>query len=198
MKHTEEDIIWYDSLNDTREDGYFPIKVTSLLQFYALRGKTNQLSASNIEPIRYLHYTVFSPTDKRFYFKMFRHYPLNDLYFNRRSLTYSGESEELTRLRRYAFDGNVSLLFSKSQVDNTNAMMERAYHGNLSWQGEFKRNDFYKLFFRILHQQLQYDDFLDYGKNLTGFKTTCNLMREQIQELWKEAYELRIEPLASP
>ena len=198
MKHTDDDIVWYDALADTKADGYFPVKVTSLLQFYALRGKTTILSAANLEPIRYLHYTVHSPTDNRFYFKMFRHYPLNDLYFNRRSLTYSGEDEALTNLRRYVFDGHVSLLFSRGQVDETNTMMARIYHSNLSWQGEFKRNEFYKLFFNeILHLQLQYDDYLDYGKNLTGFKTTCNQMQNKLQELWKEAYELRIESPAT-
>ena len=246
MKHTENDIVWYDSLKDAKDEGYFPVKVTSLLQFYTLRGKTpplikekinkyaqdiineskrlgrdkpislatatlaarerlglpesdnsTNLSASNLEPIRYLHYLVQSPTDNGFYFKMFRHYPLNDLYFNRRSLTYSGEDEALSSLRRYVFDEHVTLLFSRDQVDNINTMMARVYHGNVSWQGEFKRNDFYKLFFRILDRQLQYDDYLDYGKNLTGFKTTCNLMKEQIQELWKEAYELRIESPAT-
>ena len=186
--HTDtNDNKWYENLDEAKEDGYMPVKCLSVLEFYTLKGKTTKLLKENLEPIRYLYYTVYDPNVNLYYVKFSRAYPLDVLYFYRKSLTFSGEDEAVQSLRDYVTDGNVTLLLTKQQVTDTSDTLKRLWRANLSGEGKLS----YRLYIQLLHESLQYEDYLDYGKNLTGFKTVCNQYEIKIAELWKQASETK-------
>jgi hypothetical protein len=185
MMFQEGDHKWFASLDDTKVEGYFPVKVSSPLQFFTLKGRTSTVTRSNIEVIRYLHYALFSPQENRYYFKMFRAYDLDTFYFYRRTETFSGESEEVANLRRYIEDGNIWLLMSKAQVTDTTALLERLWKANLTGDGKLP----YQIYLQVLETSLQFEDYKEVGKNLTGFKTVCNQFQLKLNELWKSAYD---------
>jgi len=179
---------WGESLDDFKPE-YFPIPCSSLLQFYTLKGRTSTICRDNIEVIRYLQYAVYSPTDKRFYMRLFRPYDLETLYFYRPSLTFSGEDEAVKNLRKYVQDGNVTLLFTQDQVSNTTNLLERLWRANLEGDGKLP----YGIYLKLLHERLQLEDYETHGKNLTGYRTVCKQFNDRIAELWKKAYETKKE-----
>ena len=188
MIHTDKnDSKWYENLDEAKADGYFPVKCSSVLEFYTLKGKTSKLLKENLEPIKYLYYTVFDPNVKLYYVKFFRAYPLEVLFLNRKSLTFGGDDEAVESLRNYVADNNVTLLLTKTQVDNTSDMLKRLYKANLSGEGQLS----YRLYIQILYQYLKHEDYKDYGKNLTGYKTVSNQYETRIAELWKQASETK-------
>lgn len=178
----EEQNKYYLSLEEAKEEGKIPIKCFSPLQFYTLRGKTTNLVKENIEVIRYLYYTVFDPNVKRYYVKFFRAYPLNVLFFYKKDLTFSGEDLAVENLRKYITDGNVTLLFTKPQVDDTTAMLKRLWNANLKGEGQVD----YRLYIRLLDESLRLEDYKVYGKNLVGYKTVINQFNLRIMDLWTQ------------
>jgi len=188
MPHKDKnDSEYYESMEEAKKEGYFPVKVKSLLEFYTLKGRTSILSRANIEPIRYLYYVVCSSSDGRYYKRLFRSYPLDELYFYRKSLTFSGNDEAIENLQKYVADNTVTLLFTKQQVDNTTDVLTRLWKANMSGEGKLS----YRIYLQILDISLKLEDYKDYGKNLTGFKTACNQLQLKINELWKQASEIR-------
>ena len=186
--HTDKnDNKWYETLDEAKEDGYFPVKCSFVLEFYTLKGKTSKLLKENLEPIKYLYYTVFDPNVNLFYVRFFRAYPLEVLFFYRKSMTFSGDDEAVQSLRDYIKDGNVTLLFSRGQVDNTSETLKRLYRANLNGEGQLS----YRLYIKILQETLQYEDYKSYGKNHIGSKTVMNQFEMKIAELWKQASETK-------
>ena len=59
-----------ESLEDFGPE-YTPVKVWSLLQFYTLEGRKTTLILDNFIPIEDLKYCVYSPKEKRYYFKTY-------------------------------------------------------------------------------------------------------------------------------
>lgn len=181
--HKEEDSEWYDSIEDAK-DVYTPIKCWSVLQFYTPKKKATTLIKSNIEVIRYLHYLVYSPAEQRYYKKFFRAYDLDTLYWYRKTITFSGEEVAVENLRRYTDDGNVTLLFTKQQIDDTMAILERLWGGHFSEPGKL----LYKDYVTLLELSLDYEDYKDTGKNLTGFRTVCKSFDDKIADVWQKAW----------
>jgi len=229
-KDADGDIQWFDSLDDAKEDGYFPVKVTSLLQFYTFKkgtlpeiksqvkeyaqnlieesirlGRDKPLSMAtaisaakehynipetennleiikrNIEPLRYLHYVVYAASDKRYYFNLFRHCLLEDLFF------YVHDNEEMQHLRKFVEDGTVTLLMSKQQVMDTTALLTRLWSANLTGEGKLS----YIIYLQIMEKTLLLEDYKGHGRELTGYKTVCNKMELEIADLWKQASEMK-------
>jgi len=186
QKDSEGDIKWFDDLADVKPE-YTPIPCWSLLQFYTLKGRTSTLNRDNLTPIRYLQYVVHSPSDGRYYMKLFRAYDLETLFFYRKSLTFAGEDEAVSNLRKYVDDGNVTLLFTAQQISETTSLLERLWKANLSGEGKLS----YKMYLQILHESLSYEDYKNLDKGMTGFQTVCKQYSDRIAELWKTAHNLK-------
>jgi hypothetical protein len=174
---------YYLNQEEMKESGLTPIKAWNVLQFFTLAGKKTTLSKNSLLPIADLKYVVLAkyPGEDRYFLREYRGYGVDELYWYRRTETFSGEDEAIENLRRYTDDGRVTLLMTPIQVAETSDMLKRL------WRAEFKEDGQlpYKVFIPLLETSLKLEDYRDVGKNLTGFKTICNQMELQIQELWK-------------
>lgn len=185
--HTDEISAWYDSIEDVKVDGYSPIKCHSIFQFYLLRGKTSKLIEDNFEPIPDLKYLI-EGTDKRFYLRQFRNYPLTTLYHpTTKTVDFSGDDTAVDRLLMYIFDGKLTLLFTTEIAESVKDTMRRAWKGNTK-EPDYKR--FYSLFLEISELSIKFEDYKLIGRSLVGYKTVCKSFDDRLNELWKKAGEL--------
>ena len=184
MQTDENGWNYYSNLDEAKKDGYAPVKVISLLQFFTLPGRRSVMSKENLEPIPDLKYCVYSPAEDKYYIRDYRNYDIDTLFFYRRSDTFSGEDTAVESLRRYIEDGNVWILFTKEQVSDTTAMLEKLWKSQLSGEGKLD----YRIYLNLLDQSLRLEDYQGYAKNLTGYKTVCKQFTDRIAELWREAY----------
>lgn len=176
---------YYESLDEVRADGLVPVKVKSLLEFFTLRGRTSTLAKENFIPLPCLKYCVLG-SDKRYYVREFRQiWTIDMVYFYRKSLDFSGSDEAIDALHRYVYDDRAWLILDKEQVESVSAMLTRVYSANLSDKGKLP----YRLYLEIAEASLKLEDYKDYGKNLTGFKTSCKIQEDYISGLFKQAYE---------
>jgi hypothetical protein len=172
-----------ESLEDFKPE-YVPVKVNSVVEFFHLRGRTTSMIKSNVEFIPDLHYCYLSPVEKRFYFKSYKCYDLDTLFFYRPTLTFSGQDEAIEQLRTYVLDGNVWLLLTAEQIADTSAMLERLWNAQFKDRGKLD----YRSYTKLLKASLDYEDYKDYGKALTGYRTVCNQYEKSISAIWDEAY----------
>jgi len=193
MKHKNGNgFPYYLSLDEAKEKGFTPIKVRSLLEFYTLRGRTTNLIRANYEPIPDLKYCVLAykndeQKEDRYYVRTFAGYPIGDLYFYERSLTFSGEDESVESLRQHVQSERVWLLLNKGQITHISKMLERLWNANLKDEGKVS----YRCYIRIAELSLKMEDFTINQKNITGYKTAIRLMEEKINNLWKAVYNNR-------
>ncbi len=185
MIHQDDLSTWADSPDDFKPD-YHPIKVKSILQFYTLRGKTSKLCYENIEGIRYLYYLIFSPQEKRYYKRFWRYGTLDVYYFYRRTLEFFADDIAVERLISYIDDGNVTLLLTKEQVTNMSDVLLRVGKAYLKKDVKFP----YYPFLELMKLSLDYEDYVDKSKSLTGFKTVCNQYESKINDLIKRELSL--------
>jgi hypothetical protein len=170
---------YYVSLDDTREDGYTAIKVTSLSQFYKLRGRTVNIVKENMEPILYVLYVIFSQQEGKYYLRSFRNIPLMDLFFYEQRWP-KREDIVIESLRRYVYDSNVFLLLSDKQVEDIKAILARVSKFNLN-TGKLIR---YLDFVRLCDLSLQREWFEEYKKSYDGYKTQLSIYDRRITEIW--------------
>jgi hypothetical protein len=183
MQIKSDDIsTWADNLDDFKPD-YTPIKCWSVLQFFKLKGKRTVMSKDNIENIKDLHYCIFSEKEKRYYFRAYHDYNLMQIYFYRKDLDFSGSDTAIESLRRYVYDGNVYLLLTNEQVEETKVMLQRVWNSQFKIEGKLD----YRIFIQLLDTSLKLEDYKEYGSNLTGFRTVCNQMETHIRELWQKS-----------
>jgi hypothetical protein len=180
VKEDENGCMYYSSLDDIKADGITPVKVTNLLQFFTLRGKTTTLIKDNIEPIPNLQYAIFSSKENKYYIKNYRNWSLDMLYWYRRTLTFSGEDVAVANLRHYVADGNVYLLFTPELIESMKLLLKREYKSQFTDDGTMQ----YKVFIELMEQSIKYEDYRSYGSHLTGYKTLCNQFETKIKELW--------------
>lgn len=200
MIHEDKElgIKWLDSLDDAKTIGYFPIKCTNPLEFFTLRGKTSILTKDNVEPLRYLYYAVYSPQEKRYYQRFHHVYSLNQLFFYKQDSTFSGQDESIESLHKYIYDGNLWLLYSKLQVDTTRDVMARIWKANLSTEGDIDFRRFYPISLEIMDASLKLEEYKDYAKALTGYRTCINQQEQGLLALWKKASESCVKVKALP
>lgn len=183
--HTDENNFEYFlSVDEAREDGYAPVKCNSVLQFFELEGRKVVMAKENIVPITDLKYMVLAkyPGGDRFFTRSFHNYSLDELFWYRRSPTFSGEDTAIENLRRYVTDGRVTLLLTKDNVANTSEMLRRIYKAQFKKDGQLD----YRVYLKLLELYLKLEDYKDVGKDLTGFRTVCNQFQVAIDELWKQ------------
>lgn len=176
----DNDNRWFDSLDDIKPE-YRAIKCWSLLQFFRLKGRTSTIIKDNLEPIPDLHYVVYTSAENRYYFREFRGYSVDELFF------YNHNDASIANLQRFTEDLTVTLLMTPEQVNNTSDTLKRLWKANLTGDGQLD----YKTYLEITEKILILEDYKDYGKHLIGFHTACNQMKLQIDELWKKASELK-------
>ena len=181
---TEDFFTFADTLEDFKPE-YTPLKCWSVLQFFKLIGRRTVLVKDNIEPIPNLHYCVFSPHEERYYLKSYRNYSLNQLYFYRKDLDFSGEDTAIESLKRYIDDENVHILLTNEQVEETRSMLQRLWKSQFNVEGKLN----YRTYIQLLDETLKLNDYKEYCSGLTGFKTVCNQMEIHINELWQKAYK---------
>jgi hypothetical protein len=186
MIHEDENSKWADSLDDFKPD-FYPIKCTSLLQFFNLRPRATTVSKDNLLPAPFLHFCVIG-SDNKYYFHLRYHmYSVDELYFYRRAESFSGDDAGIESLRNYVTDGNLILLYTLDQIKDLGEQMRRLIKGKFKEPPEIELNRFRPIYLQILELSLKLEDYKDIGKNLTGFKTTVNIMETQIRELWQKA-----------
>ena len=184
---SEDDISsWGDSLEDFKPE-YTAIKVRSLLQFFILEGRKTVLIKENLIPIPDLHYAVHSSYQNRYYFRRYRGYDIDTLYLYRKSLTFSGESTEVENLQRYVYDGNVHILLTNEQTENTRSMLRRLWKSHFVVAGAVP----YKLYLNLLDQSLRLEDYRENLQGAEGYRTTCHQFEERIRAIWDEIYKTK-------
>lgn len=172
---------WVDSLDDFKPD-YEYYKCTSFLMFFRLIGRKSTLIKDNLIPIPNLHYAIYSPLEKRYYYKTYRGYELDCLYYYRPSLTWGGEDEEVTGLRNKIRDGNIWMLLTLEQVKDMQCMLDRVSKAQLTSNPVLK----YKDFLRILEISLQIEDYKIYYSNAHGFRTNIHVWEQELNMIWRQ------------
>jgi len=175
---------WADKLEDFAPE-FTPVKCYSVIEFFWLKGRTTSMTISNLECIPDLHYTMYSPNEQRYYYREYRGYDLDTLYFYRPTLTFSGEDVGVNNLRRYVRDGNLWLLFTQGQVENIIKILLRLWKAQFVDEGKVP----YRLYVELLKSSIDLEDFRDYGKEFTGFRTVCAQYEKRIRELWDKTRE---------
>ena len=174
---------YYESLDEMKSDGLTPVRVRNLLQFFTLAGRRNVLTKTNLIPIPALKYAVLNG-ENRYYVREFNQkWSVDMVYFYKKSLDFSGDDPAMENLRRYTDDGRCWLLLTPDDIGQTKQMLARVYKGQFRQEGALD----YKLFIQILSESLKLEDYQDWGKHLTGFKTACKILQDHILELWKKA-----------
>ena len=171
---------WCDSLTGF-EPEYKAVHCTTVLQFFALGGRKTIISKDNLIPIPDIHYTIRSESENRFYFKTYRGFSVDEIYYLRPSLTFSPPDEEVSTLRGFVADGNVYLLFTPEGVTQMSVMLERIYKANLSGTGKVP----YKSWLEILRISLLMEDYKEFYSNGTGFKTQMKVWADELADIWK-------------
>ena len=171
---------WCDSLRDFAPD-YLPVKCTTVLQFFQLVGRKSVICKENLIPIPDIHYTIRSESENRFYFKTYRGFSVDEIYYLRPSLTFSPPDEVVSSLRGFVEDGNVYLLFDSEQIKDTTAMLQRLWKANLKGEGKVP----YKSWLEILRLSLLMEDYKEFYSNGTGFKTQMKVWADELADIWK-------------
>jgi hypothetical protein len=133
------------------------------------------MSATNLEPIHNLTYAYKAPDEDKFYIKHYRDWSYEEM-------TKSDDSAIQT-LRGRIEGGQVHLMFTLQNIADMADLLKRIYKSQFHKEGKLD----YKLFLQLLDVSLKYEDYRDYGKSLTGFRTVCNQFDQQLTELWKKA-----------
>jgi hypothetical protein len=181
MKVISDIITYYGGFDEIKEDGFFPVKCKSVLQFFMLKGRTVVINKENIVPIPDLAYVVKAKTPERYYLRKYHAYDLDQLYFYRQSDTFSGQDTAIENLRRYVDDDNVWLLFTKDQSVMITDMLTRVYKSQFKTDGKVP----YPIFLELMKESLDLEDYMIYSKHLTGSRTVGKQFEDHINALWK-------------
>lgn len=155
--------------------------IVTAREYYNLSKKENsdEITLDNIEPIQPLQYLLHSRSENRYYIKDFRGLPLKELF----DLVYSGADPFVNNLVNWIADGSVYLLFTKDMIDDMTAMLTRVHNAKLSVKGKLS----YPLFLEILELTVKYEDYKDFARELTGYRTVCHTFDQGLEELWRKA-----------
>jgi hypothetical protein len=173
--------IWVDDLSQLKPE-FTIIPVWNTIQFFKIQGRKSVIAKENMEPIKDVWYSV-KGKDK-FYLKRFRNHSVDEMYFYRRTETFSGESTDIENLRRYIYDRNLSLILTKQQFNDIDEALVRLWKGRYVSPGKVK----YKHYIALLHEHLQLEDYKTYSSGLMGSKTVVMQYEGRIKKIWDEIY----------
>jgi hypothetical protein len=178
---------WYTSLEDAQADGFAVVKVYSLLAFFMLKPRVSVISLDNLEVIPNLFYLYegreSDDAPLKYYKKSYRNWTADMLFFYRQSLIFSGDDDAINIFRRRCGLGEVYLLLTGEQVEDTTAMLKRLYKSQFKEEGKLK----YKIYLALAETSLRFSDYQQIGKDLTGYRTTCSIFEREIKNLWDKA-----------
>ena len=186
LQTDENDWKYYLSLDDMKDDGWSPVKVWNLLQFFTLEGKKSVLAKENLVPLHDQPYVVLGG-DQRYYLRTYRNYNVDTLYFYFQDKI-SQPDEAVEQLRSRVLDERVWLLFDKDQVADTKKMLDRVFKSKISGEGTLT----YKSFIDILETEIRLQDYRRVGANLTGNRTVVKQFEDSLAEQWRRVYEKNI------
>jgi len=164
---------------------YKVVPVWNVLQFFTLEGRKTVMKRENIISIKDLQYMILDSNGEKYYLRDFRKRSLDEMYFYRKSLTFSGEDESILELHHFISTNRVFLLLSETNVTETTAMLERLYESHFKGKGKVP----YKKYLELLQQNLDLEDYRKIGSNLIGFRTVCAQYERRIEEIWENVYE---------
>jgi len=180
---------WFESLDEAKADGWFPIKVTSLLCMFRLKGRTSVISTENLEIIPDLRYAYRGQADKDsplvYYVKEYRGWDLNLLWFYKATLGLEEDDLAVRTFRYRCKAGDVWLLMNKEQVEDISAMLKRVYKAQTKLEGKLP----FRQWLELAEYEIKYSDYQANCKNLTGYKTACRIFMGEIEAIWKRARE---------
>jgi hypothetical protein len=168
---------WFESLDDVRVEGFYAIPVTTIASFFKLKGRTAIISITNLEPYTG-EYLLYSPSDKRYYIKTYREYEYNKLM----DYLYSGEDSFINSLSNYIANGHIYLLYNADMVSDMKGMLARVYKTHFKKEGTLP----YKLYIQVLEVSIKLEEYVDYAKAHTGYRTVISLMQEEVDSLWNQ------------
>lgn len=174
---------YYESLEEIKSNGYMPIHVRSVLEFFALAGRKTVLSKENLVPIPDLKYVVLNGENRYYVKEVHKDWTLDAIYFYGRNASLFTEDCAIENLRRYVDDHRVWLILTADQIVDVTNMLTRLYKANLSSEGKLN----YRLYLEIVDAILRLEAYKEDHKNDTGFKTRCKIQEDHIKELWKSA-----------
>jgi len=172
LPHHKDGFCWYNDLSEAKPH-YAPVKCYNILQFFSLRGRSTTISIGNIAPIHGISYCYFA--DGKYFMKHYRGWSYEDLY--------KSEDEALRILKARIDAKQVWLMFTLQNISDMTEALKRVYKSQFKEEGKLD----YKLFIELMDVICKYEEYRDYGKNLTGFKTCCNIFDKKLNELWSKA-----------
>jgi len=175
---------WAESLEGFSPE-YTSVKCFSMLMFYTLTGRKTTLVLDNFCPTEDQKYCVYSPKEKRYYFKVYPDIPLWLIMFYDPNGAFDSYDVFLNDLRRKVDNGHVYLLFTPEQIADTTAMLTRLYKSHFTNEGKLP----YKLYLELMEESLRREKYADDGKSLTGYRTCLKLFDERINAIWERAYK---------
>ena len=183
MKLITDDISsWATSLDGFKPE-YSSVKIWNILQLFTLEGRKSVIKKENIISIPFLRLALYSPQEQRYYYKEYQGYDVDTMYLRR--LESDKDKPYIDSLRRYVSDGNLYLLLTEKQVQDTTAMLERLYKSHYVGKGKVP----YKIWLKLLQSYLDYEDYKEYGENLVGYKTVCKTFEDKLRALWEQCYK---------
>jgi hypothetical protein len=186
LQTDDNDFKFYISLDDAKADGWSPVPVRNLLQFFTMESRKTTMTKENLVPLHDQPYVVLG-TDQRYYLKTYRNYNVDTLYFYFQDKI-SPVDEAIEQLRSYVLDEKVWILFDKTQVDDMKKMLERVFKSKISGEGTLT----YKSFIDILDLEIRLQDYRRIGSNLPGSRTVVNQFDLAIADQWRKVYEKNI------
>lgn len=174
---------WGDSLDSFKPE-YTAIKVWNPIQFYRLEGRKTTIVMENFTTIIDMHYCIYSPSDKHYYFKGDHHIPLWDFLFSRVDPSWDSYDQVILGLVSKIQDGNIYLLLTDQQINDVSDMLIRLYKSHFVGEGKVD----YKIWIRMAETSLQYERYKERNAGVKDYLTTCNRFDKIIRELWEKTY----------
>lgn len=180
MIHTDKELgsEWYESLEEAKQDGHVLIPCTHVLYFFKLEERKTILEKENLIPIPGLRYLLKS--QDKYFIKSYPGYSVDELFFYYRDKN-AEVNESIETLMTQVSAGLVTLIYDKSMIDDTKAMLLRVYKANHK-EGEGTME--YKDFIPLLDETLKLNDYREYGSGLIGYKTVCSQFVIRITDMW--------------
>jgi hypothetical protein len=154
-------------------EGYTPVKCTTTSEFYILKGKTVKMTRENLSPRFGLTYAIYAPPKEGD--------PLSGKYYVREFRDIPDYVGYIKSLRHYILDGNLFLLFTPQEIDETRDMLRRLYKGYHKKDGVLNYKTQY---LPLLEANIFREWYEKHKRAESNYKTSLMQMDKHIESLW--------------
>lgn len=176
LPHHNNNFCWYNNLEECKPH-YTAVKVYDFIQFFTLKPRASSLILQNVIPLEGIAYVYKDPMEEKYFLKRFRGWTFEEMV---------KEDDEAIKILKARIDANaVWLMLTLQNISDTTEMLKRVWGGHYSEKGKLNYTDFIGL----LKLSLQYEEYKDTQKSLTGYRTVCNQLEKQIKEIWQKAWD---------